>query len=324
MPSINTFITALVAGLAIGVQAGPCRPHAPSSSVLQPQVTTTRQVESAAGTSAAYTDAVSISESGASLSTAVQVTSSTEAESKPSTTDENETTTAAYPASESPSATTDESKATTTAYPAVESTSITSGSLTTESKPESTSVISSLATDSTTEPTSSSNEIVSSALPTTAESSAAPYTTSEAEAVPSTTSEAEVVPSTTSSEPKTTLDTSTIAPTTTSAYSTTRTSQASTTSAAASSECPPLSELSCGLAGLYTNSDSHLIQVLYDTDLDGCWEVCTKNDKCKSIGITTADQCEIYDTAVAGMGFSAQAGWYFSVYDACCHQATAE
>ncbi|KAG5655817.1 hypothetical protein KAF25_008936 [Fusarium avenaceum] len=272
MPSINTFITALVAGLTIGVQAGPCRPHAPSSSALQPQVTTTRQVESAAGTSVAYTDAVSISEPGASLSTTVQVTSSTEA----------------------------------------------------ESKPESTSVISSLATDSTTESTSSSDEIVSSALPTTAESSAAPYTTSEAEAVPSTTSEAEVIPSTTSSEPKTTLDTSTIAPTTTSAYSTTTTSQASTTSAAASSECPPLSQLSCGLAGLYTNSDSHLIQVLYDTDLDGCWELCTKNDKCKSIGITTADQCEIYDTAVAGMGFSAQEGWYFSVYDACCHQATTE
>ncbi|KAI6766217.1 hypothetical protein HG530_007287 [Fusarium avenaceum] len=309
MPSLNTFITALVAGLAIGVQAGPCRPHAPSSSVVQHQVTTTRQVESAAGTSAAYTDAVGISESGASLSTAVQVTSSTEAESKPSTTDENETATATYPASESPSVTTDEGKATTTAYPAIESTSITSGSL---------------ATDSTTEPTSSSDEIVSSALPTTAESSAAPYTTSEAEAVPSTTSEAEVIPSTTSSEPKTTLDTSTIAPTTTSSYSTTTTSQASTTSAAASSECPPLSQLSCGLAGLYTNSDSHLIQVLYDTDLDGCWEVCTKNDKCKSIGITTADQCEIYDTAVAGMGFSAQEGWYFSVYDACCHQATAE
>ncbi|WZH45132.1 uncharacterized protein QYS62_006174 [Fusarium acuminatum] len=325
MPSINTFITALMAGLAIGAQAGPCRPHAPSSSVVQSQVTTTRHVESAAGTSAAYTDAVSISESSAFLSTAVQVTSSTEAESKPSTTDENETITAAYPASESPSATTDESKATTTAYPAVESTSVTSGSLTTESKPESTSAISSLATDSTNEPTSSSDEIVSSALPTTAESSAAPYTTSEAETVPSTTSEAEVVPSTTSSEPKTTLDTSTIAPTTTSAYPTTTTSQASTTtSAAASSACPPLSELSCGLAGLYTNSESHLIQVLYDTDLDACWEVCAEDDKCKSIGITTADQCEIYDTAVSGMGFSAREGWYFSVYDACCNQVTAE
>ncbi|SPJ74047.1 uncharacterized protein FTOL_03777 [Fusarium torulosum] len=325
MPSVNTFITALVAGLAIGAQAGPCRPHSPSSSVIQSQVTTTQHVESAAGTSAAYTDAVSISESGASLSTAVQVTSSTEAESKPTTTDENETTTASYPASESSSATTDESKATTTAYPAVESTSVTSGSLTTESKPEPTSAIPSLATDSTTRPTSSADEIISSALPTTAESSAALYTTSEAETVPSTTSEAEVIPSTTSSEPKTTLDISTIAPTTTSAYPTTTTSQASTTtSAAASSECPPLSELSCGLVGLYTESDGHLIQVLYDTDIDACWGLCANDDNCKSIGITTSDQCELYDTAVSGMGFSARAGWYYSVYDACCHQATTD
>jgi hypothetical protein len=305
MPSVNTFITALVAGLAIGAQAGPCRPHAPSSSVIQSQVTTTEHVESAAGTSAAYTDAVSISESGASVSTAVQVTSSTEAESKPTATDENETTTAAYPA--------------------VESTPVTSGSLTTESKPEPTSAISSLATDSTTGPTSSADEIVSSALSTAAESSAALYTTSEAETVPSTTSEAEVIPSTTSSEPKTTLDTSTIAPTTTSAYPTTTTSQASTTtSAAASSECPPLSELSCGLVGLYTESDDHLIQVLYDTDIDACWGFCANDDNCKSIGITTSDQCELYDTAVSGMGFSARAGWYYSVYDACCHQATTD
>ncbi|KAM0204293.1 hypothetical protein ACHAPA_007784 [Fusarium lateritium] len=316
MPSVNTFITALVAGLAIGAQAGPCRPHAPSSSVVQSQVTTTQHVESATETSAAYTDAVSISESGASyLPTAVQVTGSTEVEHKPTTTDEDETTTAAYPASESTSATAIESKATTTAYSAVDSTSVASGSLTTESKPEPTSAVSSLATDSTTEPTSSAVEIVSSALLTTAESSAAPYTTSEAEAIPSTTS----------SEPKTTLDTSAIAPTATSAYPTTTTSQASTTtSTAASSECPPLSELSCGLAGLFTKSDSHLIQVLYDTPIDTCWEECAKNDECKSIGITTADQCEIYDTAVSVMGFSARANWYYSVYDACCHQATAE
>ncbi|KAM0345144.1 hypothetical protein ACHAPU_006779 [Fusarium lateritium] len=328
MPSVNSFITALVAGLAIGAQAGPCRPHAPSSSVVQSQVTTTKHTESAAETSAAYTDAVNLSETGISLSTsAAQVTSSTEAGSKPTTTDENETSTADYPALESSSTVSGEGRTTTTAYPVTESSSATEDedktTTTAYSAAESTSVTTgALTTDSANESTSPAEETISSVVPTTDESSAILYTTTS---VPSTTSSAEIIPSATSSEPKTTLDTMTIASTTTSSEPTTTTPQTYvTTSAASTSSCPILSKLSCALTGYYSDSESHLLDVFNDTDLDVCRDECAKNDRCNSIGLTDADQCELYDTAVSGMGFSPQESWYYTVYDACCFEVDGE
>ncbi|KAF4959903.1 hypothetical protein FGADI_1406 [Fusarium gaditjirri] len=253
MPSVNTFITALVAGFAIGAQAGPCRPHA-SSSIIQYPVSTTQQT--AAGTSAVYTDVVSKSETKNSLSTTtVQVATTTKDESKPATGEE--TTTTGYPAAETTSASAE---------------TLTNGSVYPTSEAE------------TTEPAAKTT-------PTAKEdTTSAPYTTTS-------------VPETTS-KPKTTLDTTTVAPT--------------TTSAAATSSCPPRSELTCAKTGLFNNADSNLIQVYYDYDLSQCQEECNKTDNCKTIGITTSNQCELYDAAVFALGFEFREGWYYSVYDACC------
>ncbi|KAI3575416.1 hypothetical protein IWW34DRAFT_853306 [Fusarium oxysporum f. sp. albedinis] len=277
MPSVNTFITALVAGFAIGAQAGPCRPHAPSSSVIQYPISTTQQT--AAGTSAAYTDVVSKSETKTSLSTAaVQVTSTTKDESKPATAEE-----------------------TTTGYPAAETTSASAGTLTNGS-------VYPTSEAETTEPaaetTPTAKEDTTSAPHTTQDSSAAPYTTTS-------------VPESTS-KPKTTLDTTTFAPTTTSEPTTTTSEAYTTTSAAATFSCPPRSELTCAKTGFFNNADSNLIQVYYDYDLNQCQEECDKTDNCKTIGITTSNQCELYDAAVSALGFEFRDGWYYSVYDACC------
>ncbi|KAF5977662.1 hypothetical protein FCOIX_6384 [Fusarium coicis] len=265
MPSVNTFIAALVAGFAIGAQAGPCRPHA-SSSVIQYPVSTTQQT--AAGTSAAYTDVVSKSEAGSSLpTTAVQVTSTTKDESEPATAKETPT---GDPVDETTSASAE---------------TLTNGSAYPTSEAE------------TTEPaaktTSTAKEGTTSAPHTTQNSSAAPYTT------------------TSTSKPKTTLDTTTVAPTTTSKPTT-------TTSAAATSSCPARSELTCAKTGFFSNADSNLIQVYYDYTLSQCQEECDKTDNCKTIGITTSNQCELYDAAVSALGFEFRDGWYYSVYDACC------
>ncbi|KAJ4030638.1 hypothetical protein NW756_013868 [Fusarium oxysporum] len=267
MPSVNTFITALVAGFVIGAQPGPCRPHAPSSSVIQYPVSTTQQT--AAGTSAAYTDVVSKSETKTSLSTAaVQVTSTTKDESKPATAEE-----------------------TTTGYPTAETTSssaetLTNGSAYPTSEAE------------TTEPATKTISIAKE------DTTSAPYTTTS-------------VPESTS-KPKTTLDTTTIAPTTTSKPTSTTSEVYTTTSAAATSSCPPRSELTCAKTGLFNNADSYLIQVYYNYDLSQCQEECDKTDNCKTIGITTSNQCELYDAAVSALGFEFRDGWYYSVYDACC------
>ncbi|KAF5606815.1 uncharacterized protein FSUBG_5651 [Fusarium subglutinans] len=267
MPSVNTFMTALVAGFAIGAQAGPCRPHA-SSSVIQYPVSTTQQTD--ARTSAAYTDAVSKSETNTSPSTtAVQVTSTTKDESEPATVAE----------------TTSASAET-----------LTNGSASPTSEAE------------TTEPaaktTATAKEDTTSAPYTTQDSSAALYTTTS-------------VPETTS-KPKTTLDTTTVAPTTISKPITTTSEAYTSTSAAAASRCPALSELTCAKTGFFSNADSNLIQVYYDYTLSQCQEECDKTDNCKTIGITTSNQCELYDAAVSALGFEFREGWYYSVYDACC------
>ncbi|KAF4442366.1 hypothetical protein FACUT_2025 [Fusarium acutatum] len=221
MPSVNSFIAALVAGFAIGAQAGPCRPHA-SSSVIQYPVSTTQQT--AAGTSATYTDVVSKSETKTSLSTtAVQVTSTSKDESESATAEE-----------------------TTTGHPVAETTSASAETLTNGSA----------------------------------------YPTSEAE----------------TTEPAT---------------ETTSTAKEETTSAARSS-CPARSELTCAKTGFFSNADSNLIQVYYDYTLSQCQEECDKADNCKTIGITTSNQCELYDAAVSALGFEFRDGWYYSVYDACC------
>ncbi|KAJ4250613.1 hypothetical protein NW762_011872 [Fusarium torreyae] len=211
MPSVNTLITALVAGLTIGAQAGPCRPHAPYSSVTQ--VATMEHTQPSTKTSAAYINAVTRSETElpeTTLSTStIQVTSSTEAEFKPTTTDEEDTPTTGYTSAES----TPTNQETTQSVP-----STTSGSLTIESTTEST---------STTEETTTS----------------LPSTTLKTE--DTTTS----VPSTTSSEPKTTLDTTTLPPTTTSSEAATTTSQASTTTSEASTPsctCNKTGEITAG------------------------------------------------------------------------------
>ncbi|RBR11426.1 uncharacterized protein FIESC28_09040 [Fusarium coffeatum] len=157
MPSVNTFITALVAGLAIGAQAGPCRPHPPSSSIVQSQVTTTAYAQSSTETSAAYSDVVRKSETEASISTtAVEVTSSEKAETTPITTDE---------------------EATTTGSPATESTSIASDSLTTETTIESSQETTSSVPTTTQEPGTTLHTTTS-----------VPSTSSDAEAAPTTTS----------------------------------------------------------------------------------------------------------------------------------------
>ncbi|RBQ76180.1 hypothetical protein FVER53590_07821 [Fusarium verticillioides] len=268
MPSVNTFITALVAGFAIGAQAGPCRPHA-SSSVIQYPVSTTQQT--AAGTSTAYTDVASKSETKTSLSTtALRVTSTTKDESEPAT-----------------------AKETTTGYPVDETTSsaetLTNGSAYPTSEAE--------ATEPAAKTTSTAKQDTTSDPHTTQDSSTAPYTTTS-------------VPETTS-KPKTTLDTTTVAPTTTSKPTT-------TTSAAATSSCPARSELTCAKTGFFSNANSNLIQVYYDYTLSQCQEECDKTDNCKTIGITTSNQCELYDAAVSALGFEFREGWYYSVYDACC------
>ncbi|KAM0558432.1 hypothetical protein ACHAPJ_004622 [Fusarium lateritium] len=211
MPSVNTLITALVAGLAIGAQAGPCRPHAPYSSVTQ--AATMEHTQSSTKTSVSHIDAVAKSETRlpeTTLSTsAVQVTSSAEAEFKPTATHEEDTTT--------------------TGYTSAESTSI--NEETTESIPPTTS--GSLTAESTTESTSTTEETTTSL----------PSTTSKTE--DTTTS----VSSTTSSEPKTTLDTTTLPPTTTSSEAATTTSQASTTTSEASTPsctCSKTGEITAG------------------------------------------------------------------------------
>ncbi|KAM5342715.1 hypothetical protein ACJ41O_013681 [Fusarium nematophilum] len=62
MPSVHTLLAAIVAGLAIGTHAGPCRPHSSyppygqSSSVAQAGVTTTTYPEPPIKTSSAYPD----------------------------------------------------------------------------------------------------------------------------------------------------------------------------------------------------------------------------------------------------------------------------
>ncbi|KAI1030648.1 hypothetical protein LB505_004065 [Fusarium chuoi] len=266
MPSVNTFITALVAGFTIGAHAGPCRPHT-SSSVIQYPVYTTQQA--AAGTSATYTDVVSKSDAKTSLSTtAVQVTSTTKDESEPATAEE---TTTGYPVAETTSASAE---------------TLTNGSAYPTSEAE------------TTEPAAKTT-------PTAKEdTTSAPYTSAS-------------VPETTS-KPKTTLDTTTVAPTTTSKPTTTTSEAYTTTSAAATSSCPPSSELTCAKTGFFSNADSNLIQVYYDYSLSQCQEECDKTDNCKSIGITTSNQCELYDAAVSALGFEFREGWYYSVYDACC------
>ena len=170
MPSVNTFITALVAGLAIGAQAGPCRPHPPSSSVVQSQVTTTAYAQSSTETSAAYSDVVRKSETEASISTtAVEVTSSEKAETTPVAPDE---------------------EATTTDSPVTESTSIASDSLTTETTIESSQETTSSVPTTTQEPGTT-------LLTTTS----VPSTSSDAEAAPKTTSSE---PATTTSQASTT------------------------------------------------------------------------------------------------------------------------
>ncbi|KAF5540935.1 hypothetical protein FPHYL_11951 [Fusarium phyllophilum] len=268
MPSVNTFITALVASFAIGAQAGPCRPHA-SSSVIQYPVSTTQQT--AAGTSAAYTDVVSKSEAKTSLSTtAVQVTSATKDESEPATAEE---TTTGYPVAETTSA-------------SASAETLTNGSAYSTSDAE--------ITEPAAKTTSTAKE----------DTTSAPYTTTSV-------SEA-------TSKPKTTLDTTTVAPTTTSKPTTTTSEAYTTTSAAATSSCPARSELTCAKTGFFSNADSNLIQVYYDYTLSQCQEECDKTDNCKTIGITTSNQCELYDAAVSALGFEFRDGWYYSVYDACC------
>ncbi|KAF4455233.1 hypothetical protein F53441_2383 [Fusarium austroafricanum] len=258
MPSVNKLLTALVAGLAIGAQASPCRPYVSPSSVIQSQLTTTEHVQSAARTSAAYTDTVRKSESESEATpytTAVQVTSSTEAERKPTTTDEETAATTGYPVSESTSTADAES------------------------------------------PSTAKGD--TSSLPSTIEhSSAALYTTTSA-------------PSTTSPEPKITLDTTTLAPTTT--------SRPTTTTQTATSTCPPKFKLTCNKTGSLNNGADYLIQILRDLDLASCKEECEKHDNCKAIGVTTAEQCELYSAAASTLGFETSDSWY-SVFDACCFE----
>ncbi|KAH6978887.1 hypothetical protein EDB82DRAFT_526973 [Fusarium venenatum] len=177
MPSINTIITALVAGLTIGAQAGPCRPHPPSSSVVQSQVTTTAYAQPTAGASIVYSDAASKFETDASLSTtAVQATSSEKTKAIPVTADD---------------------ETTTTGYPAAETTSVISDSFSTESAVESTTT----AQETTSSPPSTTQENSSTLLATTS----APSTTSQAEDVPSITA----APTTTSEPTATTSQAST-------------------------------------------------------------------------------------------------------------------
>ncbi|KAL4728428.1 hypothetical protein ACLX1H_005173 [Fusarium chlamydosporum] len=249
MPSVNTIITALVAGLAIGAQAGPCRPHPPASSVGQSQVTTTTYAQSTTETSAVYSEVARMSETEASFSTtAVQVASSDENKTNPTATAE---------------------KISTTANPVAESTSTSPDSLTTEA---------------TVDPTSTVQETTS-LLPSTT--------------LHTTTS----VPLTTSSEPRTT-----IAPTTTSQAST-------TTSEAATSSCLPLSSLTCNVAGFYNNASNKLLGTLQDQDLEQCKAACERNEDCKSIGMTTIGQCELYDSAVSVMEFETEDSSWYSVWD---------
>ncbi|KAG5800012.1 hypothetical protein H9Q69_000980 [Fusarium xylarioides] len=276
MPSVNTFITALVAGFAIGAQAGPCRPHA-LSSVIQYPVSTTQQT--AARTSAAYTDVVSKSKIKTSLSTiTMQVTSTTKDESEPATAEE-----------------------ITTGYPIAETTSASAETLTNKSAYPTSEAET---TEPAAETTSTAKEDTTSAPYTTQDSSAAPYTTTSV--------------SETTSKPKTTLDTTTVATTTTSKPTTTTLEAYITTSAAATSSYPARSKLTCAKTGFFSNADSNLIQVYYDYKLSQCQEECDKTDNCKAIGITTSNQCELYDAAVSALGFEFRDGWYYSVYDACC------
>ncbi|RGP60712.1 hypothetical protein FLONG3_10768 [Fusarium longipes] len=294
MPSVNTIITALVASLAIGAQAGPCRPHPPPTSVVESQVTTTAYAQPTAETSAAYSDVVSKSQTEISLSatkqvttsekaetesslptTAVQVTSSEEVETKPVTADET----------------------TTTYYSAAELASVVSDSLTTQA---------------TVESTSAAQETTSAIPSTTEESSATLHTTTS---VPSSTSEAEVVPSTTSSEPQTTN-----IPTTTSEPTTTTSQASTTTSEAATSGCANKSNITCGKTGFFSSSINNLLDVVYDQDTEQCKAKCEENKDCKTIGITTTGQCELYDASVSILGFEPRDSWYYSVWDACCFE----
>ncbi|KAF5025424.1 hypothetical protein F66182_2484 [Fusarium sp. NRRL 66182] len=227
MPSVNTLIAALVAGFAIGAQAGPCRLHAPYGSVVQSQVTTTEYIQP---TSAAQ-------ETTESVSSAI------------------------------------EAQDTTTILPTTTSESKTSVDTTTLS-------------------------------PST--------TTSESEPTPDTTA---------SSEPKTTLGTTTttLSPTTTSSEPSATTSKATATASETSTpSCPPASELTCGETGLFTNSTGHLLRVTRDTELEQCQNECKDDADCAAVGITGANQCELYDASVSALVFEARDDWWYSVYDACC------
>ncbi|CAF3457972.1 unnamed protein product [Fusarium graminearum] len=296
MPAVNTIITAIVASLAIGAQAGPCRPHRPLGSMIQSQAATTVYVQPTVETSAAYSDAVSKSESEASLSTTVYAQPSTE-------------TSAAYSDAVSESETV-ASLSTTTQVTSSEKTETT-----TSGRPagESTSAVSdSLNTETAINPTTAAQETTSS-LPSTKQEAISTFHTTIS--VPSTTSQAEDVPSTTSTEPQ-----NTVAPTATSSEPAT-TSQASTTASEVStSSCANKSSLTCGKTGFFANADNMLLYILPNHDLEACKAGCEANEECKAIGINTSDQCELYKTSVSALGFEARDPWYFSVYDICCFE----
>ncbi|KAF5234377.1 hypothetical protein FANTH_12157 [Fusarium anthophilum] len=91
-----------------------------------------------------------------------------------------------------------------------------------------------------------------------------------------------------------------------------------TKSGAAASGCVKKPNPVCGQTGLFKDSNASLIAVFQDYDLMDCKAECANRDDCKSIGFTSGNQCELYDTSVSAMGFKAEDGWYFSVYDASC------
>ncbi|ENH66587.1 hypothetical protein Focb16_v006098 [Fusarium oxysporum f. sp. cubense] len=66
---VLTLRTAAVVALAVGAQAGVCRPGAPSYSSIQSQLTGNENFPSAAGTSPVYTDVMGKSDSETGLST---------------------------------------------------------------------------------------------------------------------------------------------------------------------------------------------------------------------------------------------------------------
>lgn len=288
MPSVNTLITAIVAGLAIGVHAGPCRPHGSSSSVSTVEVVTTTSAEPSTTTFGSYPDVSSNSETKTTGTTSItgayetKTTQSSSVTSSSFTVSETTTDVGAHGSSESE----------TTSTTAVETTSTTAIDTTsTTSKVETTSTS---AQDTTT-------------VPSTTSSTAAPSTTSSTTA-----------PSSTTANESTTQETTTLE---------TRTSAASTTTSAAPSQtsgssCPPAANLVCGKTGyLGDDSSSHLLDLQRDTDLEACKTQCKENDSCVTIGhIADTNQCELYDASPATLELNEDPDSWYAVYEACCFE----